>query len=100
MLLILVAVEIDSKELNKLKMCLLFCIYTFSYLYFVCNQHFPVFYFFSLRNFDLLRVDLVVSLFSRILDLHNFELVMHCLTPYEAGCLYCRLGWYVLFFLY
>ena len=45
--------------------------------------------------FGTYRVDLVVTLFSRILDLHNFELVMHCLTPYEAGCVYMKIGWYV-----
>ena len=45
--------------------------------------------------FGTYRVDLVVTLFSRILDIHNFELVMHCLTPYEAGCVYMKIGWYV-----
>ena len=45
--------------------------------------------------FGTYRVDLVISLFSRILDLHNFEIVMHALTPHEAACLYCRIGWYV-----
>ena len=43
--------------------------------------------------FGTYRVELVVSLFARILDLHNFELVMHCLTPKEAAAVYCRVGW-------
>ena len=47
--------------------------------------------------FGTYRVDLVVTLFSRVLDLHNFEVVMHCLTPFEVACTYCRIGWYVTF---
>ena len=43
--------------------------------------------------FGTYRVDLIVSLFSRVRDIHNFEIVMHCLTPREAACVYCRIGW-------
>jgi hypothetical protein len=47
--------------------------------------------------FGSYRVDLIVSTFARILDLHNFELVLQQLTSREAGCLICRVGWYVPF---
>jgi hypothetical protein len=47
--------------------------------------------------FGTYRVELVVILFTRILDLHNFELVLQCLTPYEVGCIYCRIGWLKLY---
>lgn len=43
------------------------------------------------------RVDLVVGLFARIVDLHNFEFVMEVLSPAEVACLYCRLGWLSLY---
>lgn len=38
-------------------------------------------------------MDLIVALFARVIDLHNFELVMEVLSPFEAACVYCRLGW-------
>ena len=34
-----------------------------------------------------------MSLFHRVVDLHNFEVVMQCLSPQEAGCLLARVGW-------
>jgi hypothetical protein len=43
------------------------------------------------------RVDLVVGLFARIVDLHNFEFVLEVLSPAEVACLYCRLGWLSLY---
>jgi hypothetical protein len=43
--------------------------------------------------FGTYRVELVVSLFSRLIDVHNFDLVARELTGYEMGCIYCRLGW-------
>jgi len=39
------------------------------------------------------RVELVVSLYSRVVDLHNIELVLRELTAEEVGCVYCRIGW-------
>eukprot|EP00602_Paraphysomonas_sp_CaronLab_P006637 CAMPEP_0185035188 /NCGR_PEP_ID=MMETSP1103-20130426/26101_1 /TAXON_ID=36769 /ORGANISM="Paraphysomonas bandaiensis, Strain Caron Lab Isolate" /LENGTH=481 /DNA_ID=CAMNT_0027572155 /DNA_START=113 /DNA_END=1558 /DNA_ORIENTATION=- len=39
------------------------------------------------------RVELVVSLYSRVVDVHNIELVMRELTAEEAGCVYSRIGW-------
>ncbi|KAJ1440294.1 hypothetical protein B484DRAFT_151531 [Ochromonadaceae sp. CCMP2298] len=47
----------------------------------------------SSQQFGTYRVDLVVALFACVVDLHNFELVLRTLTPFETGCLYCRLGW-------
>jgi len=47
--------------------------------------------------FGSYRVDLIVSTFARILDLHNFELVLQQLTSREAGCLICRVGWLKLY---
>ena len=43
--------------------------------------------------FGTYRVELVVSLYACVVDLHNFEIVMRRLTPFEAGCVVCRLGW-------
>ena len=43
--------------------------------------------------FGSFRVELVVSLFHRVVDHHNFEVVMQCLSPQEAGCLLARVGW-------
>ena len=43
--------------------------------------------------FGTYRVELVIALFACVVDIHNFEIVMRRLTPYEAGCVICRLGW-------
>ena len=43
--------------------------------------------------FGTYRVELVISLFACVVDIHNFEIVMRRLTPFEAGCVICRLGW-------
>ena len=48
-------------------------------------------------TFGTYRVELVISLFERIVDAHNFELIMRVLEPFEVGCLYCRLGWLSLY---
>eukprot|EP01035_Chromulina_nebulosa_P022697 gene22697-29391_t len=45
------------------------------------------------KYFGTYRVELVITLFARLVDLHNFELVMAALSPYEAACVYARLGW-------
>jgi hypothetical protein len=69
------------------------------------------------KNHGTYRVDVIVALFGRIVDLHNFEFVvsatracvqsgfwfvdyyspatlqMKILAPSEAACVYCRLGW-------
>lgn len=54
----------------------------------------------SLKNaddFGTYRVDLVVQLFSCIIDLHNIEIVFRQLTAYEIACIRCRLGYLNLF---
>lgn len=45
------------------------------------------------KGFGTYRVELVVTLLHRILDLHNFDVVLHYLTSDEIACLYCRIGW-------
>jgi hypothetical protein len=42
--------------------------------------------------FGTYRVELVITLYSRIVDLHNFDLVLRELTPLEVACIQCRLG--------
>lgn len=37
-------------------------------------------------------VDLICGLFGRVVDLHNFELVMSQISGKDMGCLQCRLG--------
>eukprot|EP00606_Chrysophyceae_sp_TOSAG23-5_P000693 GSChrysophyteH2.ASY1.ANO1.40.1 assembled CDS len=48
-------------------------------------------------HFGSYHVDLIVSLFARIVDVHNFEVVMKQLNPEECAQLYCRIGWLNLF---
>jgi len=43
-------------------------------------------------DFGTYRVELVVSLFARVLDKHNFELVLMKLTAMEHACVLARLG--------
>lgn len=45
------------------------------------------------KYFGTYRVELVVSMFSRLIDVHNFDLVARELTGFEMGCIYSRLGW-------
>ena len=45
------------------------------------------------QSFGTYNVELIVSLFIRILDIHHFEMVLGELTAEECGVLYCRLGW-------
>jgi hypothetical protein len=47
--------------------------------------------------FGTYRVDACVTLFDRIVDLHNIDLVLRVLTLYEIACLYCRIGWLSIF---
>lgn len=42
--------------------------------------------------FGSYRVDLIVAVFARVVDIQNFELVMKELSPFEAACVYCRIG--------
>jgi Ran GTPase-activating protein (RanGAP) involved in mRNA processing and transport len=47
--------------------------------------------------FGSYHVDLIVSLFARIVDIHNFEVIMSVLNAQECAQLYCRIGWLNLF---
>jgi hypothetical protein len=49
------------------------------------------------RHFGSYRVELVVALFSRVVDIHNFDLVLRVLMPYEHAQVICRLGMLNLF---
>lgn len=44
------------------------------------------------RVFGSYLVEMVVSLFGRIIDLHNFEIVLEQLDGVDCGCLFARLG--------
>lgn len=37
-------------------------------------------------------VELIVLLFHRVIDIHNFDIVLAHLSPFEAACVACRLG--------
>lgn len=45
------------------------------------------------KYFGTYRVEVCVSLFERIIDVHNFELVLRVLDPFEKACVLCRIGW-------
>lgn len=49
-------------------------------------------YMYAPLQFGSYRVETVVNLFNRIVDLHNFEVVLAVLTPYEVACVQCRIG--------
>jgi hypothetical protein len=38
------------------------------------------------------RSELVVNLFHRIVDIHNVEMILRHLEPFEVGCIICRIG--------
>jgi len=49
------------------------------------------------KYFGTYRVDLLIALFHRVVDIHNFEIVLKCLSPFEAAAVYARLGWLHIF---
>jgi len=44
-------------------------------------------------HFGSYRSDLVCLLYERIVDIHNFELVIRVLEPFEVAAITCRIGW-------
>ena len=40
----------------------------------------------------------VTRLFGCVFDIHNFEIVLRVLSPFEAACVICRIG--IVFILY
>jgi hypothetical protein len=50
----------------------------------------------SLR-FGTYRVDLVVTLYDRVYDPYNIELIFRYLSTEEIACIYCRIGWLNIF---
>jgi hypothetical protein len=49
------------------------------------------------QTFGTYRVELIISLYCRVIDLYNFDLVLGVLTATEIGCLICRLGYLNIF---
>ena len=45
------------------------------------------------RYFGTYRTDLFVALFHRVIDIHNIEIVLKVMSPFEVACLYGRIGW-------
>ena len=48
-------------------------------------------------DFGTYACNLVVALFGRLVDVHNFELVMKELSPFDAACVMCRIGFLNIF---
>jgi hypothetical protein len=46
----------------------------------------------KVKYFGTYRVELVVRSYCRLVDLHNFELILEVLSAFEIGCLNCRIG--------
>jgi len=44
------------------------------------------------RHFGSYRVELFCLLFSRVVDVHNIDLVLRFLAPFEVACVICRIG--------
>jgi hypothetical protein len=53
-----------------------------------------LYFFISLgtKIFGSYRVDLLVFIYPRIIDIHNFEIVLKELNGYECGCFMARIG--------
>ena len=48
-------------------------------------------------DFGSYACNLVVALFSRLVDVYNFELVMRELSSFDAACVMCRIGFLNIF---
>jgi hypothetical protein len=76
---------------------------TFSHAWLLCRHLAAIILSFpcgsSMRTdyFGSYHVDLIVSLFNRVVDIHNFEIVMKVLNPQECAQVYCRIGWLNIF---
>jgi len=55
-------------------------------------QHFTAGAINRTADFGSYRVEVVVVLFCRVIDVQNFDLVWEHLHPQEIACIYCRLG--------
>jgi hypothetical protein len=44
------------------------------------------------KYFGTYRVELIVQVYCRLVDLHNFDLILEILSAFEIGCLTCRIG--------
>jgi hypothetical protein len=43
-------------------------------------------------KFGTYRLEILNDHFNRLVDLHNFEVVLAVLTPFEVACVQCRIG--------
>lgn len=44
------------------------------------------------KYFGTYRVELIIQVYCRLVDLHNFDLILEILSAFEIGCLICRIG--------
>jgi len=49
------------------------------------------------ENFGSYSVSLAVSLFGRIVDPHNVDIILRSFSAHDAGCFWCRIGFLNLF---
>ena len=52
------------------------------------------------EHFGTYNVDIVCALYGRIIDLHNFDIVLSLLDSKEYACVICRLGYYYFYYYY
>ena len=49
------------------------------------------------ENYGTYRVELIVSVYARIIDHQHLDIALNVLEPEEIACLYCRLGYFNMF---
>ncbi len=45
------------------------------------------------RHFGTYRTELFVALFHRVIDIHNIEIALKVMSPFEVACIHARIGW-------
>lgn len=72
----------------------------FGHTYFLCRHmelllelFFDLGHHHTSAHFGTYRVELLTMLFGRIVDLHNFEIILRKLTPFEMACTIARIGY-------
>ena len=45
------------------------------------------------KHFGTYRTELFVSLFHRVIDIHNIEIALKVMSPFEVACIHARIGW-------
>ena len=89
----------DSIGTDEYKSCGLFEFFEFqlAHVYLFCRQLSVLLEFFKIgivnkSSFGSYRVELIVMLFDRLLDLHNFEFILMTLNAEEYAAVICRIG--------